>query len=95
MADSTIHDLTENTTPALTDLLVVDTDPAGTPVTQKLTIENLLNIIATLTTDASPASGDYLISYDVSAGTVKKVAVSSVGGGGGGGGDVLEVQVFS
>ena len=53
MVDSTIEDLTELTDPAGTDLTVAVDDPSGTPLTKKLTIDNLLALydtrIATLT----------------------------------------------
>lgn len=42
MADSKIVDLTENTSPLVTDLLVMVDDPSGTPADQKIKIENLL-----------------------------------------------------
>lgn len=45
MANSKISNLTENTTPIYTDLLVMVDDPAGTPVTQKLTVGNLFKAI--------------------------------------------------
>ena len=34
-----LQDLTENTTPALTDLLYILDDPAGTPASQKITVQ--------------------------------------------------------
>ena len=41
MADVKITALTENTTPISTDILPMVDDPAGTPLTQKVTIANL------------------------------------------------------
>lgn len=41
MADQRISELTELTTPAGEDLLVIVDDPTGTPVTKKIKIENL------------------------------------------------------
>ena len=41
MADAKITELTENTTPLTTDLLPMVDDPAGSPVTQKMTIASL------------------------------------------------------
>jgi hypothetical protein len=80
MADEKITDLTENTTPAVTDLLVIEDDPGGTPLTQKITAQNLLKVINSLTEDASPdLAADFLLSYDTSAGTVKKVKGNAVG----------------
>lgn len=45
MADQKITQLTENNSPALTDILPMVDDPAGTPVTQKVTISSLLGLI--------------------------------------------------
>jgi len=45
MADSKITALTANTTPALTDLAVMVDDPSGTPLTQKITIANVLSLL--------------------------------------------------
>ena len=42
MADAKITALTENTTPLPTDIVPIVDDPAGTPVTQKVTLGNLL-----------------------------------------------------
>lgn len=41
MADTKITALTENTDPISTDILPMVDDPSGTPVTKKITIENL------------------------------------------------------
>ena len=43
MADAKITALTENTTPVSTDIVPMVDDPAGTPLTQKVTIANLTN----------------------------------------------------
>jgi hypothetical protein len=43
-ADSTVTDLTENTTPAATDILYCVIDPGGTPLSRKCTIDNVLNV---------------------------------------------------
>lgn len=42
MADAKITALTGNTTPELTDILPMVDDPAGTPVTKKITVSDLL-----------------------------------------------------
>ena len=42
MADQRISELTELTTPADEDLLVIVDDPSGTPVTKKITKANLI-----------------------------------------------------
>ena len=53
MANSTIEDLVEETTPVSTDILPIVDDPAVTPITKKVTIANLLAVydaqIATMT----------------------------------------------
>lgn len=83
MADARITELTANTTPAVTDLLVIEDDPGGTPDTQKITIENLLKVVNDLTADGSPdKAADYLLAYDTSAGAAKKVLMSLVDSGG-------------
>jgi hypothetical protein len=38
-----ITELTAITSPASTDLLIIETDPSGTPATKKITLQNLLN----------------------------------------------------
>lgn len=80
MADSKITQLTANTTPATTDLLPMVDDPGGTPLTQYITFQNFLKVINSLTADGTPdTAADYLLSYDASAGTVKKVLMNLVG----------------
>lgn len=44
MPDSKITDLTENTTPQPTDLLVIEDDPGGAPSTQKIKVSNLFKV---------------------------------------------------
>lgn len=74
MADSIITALTANTTPAVTDIIPIVDDPGGTPVTQKITLDNLLKVINGLTADASPdTAADYVVTYDTSASSAKKV----------------------
>jgi hypothetical protein len=46
MADAKITALTENTAPALTDITVMVDDPAGTPATQKVTMQKLLDLFS-------------------------------------------------
>lgn len=45
MADVKITALTENTSPVTTDIMVIVDDPAGTPVTQKITLANLKTVL--------------------------------------------------
>ena len=53
MADIKITGLGENTTPLSTDILPMVDDPAGTPLTQKITIANLLSAANHTILDAS------------------------------------------
>lgn len=74
-----ITSYTANTAPAITDLLVMVDDPGGSPLTQKITFQNFLKVIDGLTEDLSPDdAADFLLSFDTSAGTVKKVKPSSL-----------------
>ena len=45
MADLKITQLTELTSPIVSDILPIVDDPAGTPLTKKLTIANLISLI--------------------------------------------------
>lgn len=45
MADEKITELTELTTPVDADLISIVDDPAGTPVTKKVTVGNLLKVV--------------------------------------------------
>jgi len=64
MADLKITELTENTTPILTDILPMVDDPAGTPVTKKVTLTNIKALgmlnskIITGTRDMTAATAD-------------------------------------
>lgn len=82
MADSLITALTANTSPLKTDLLIIEDDPAGTPLTQKITGENLFKIVGDLTDDTSPTlSTTYIATVDGS-GNPRKVRADRVGGTG-------------
>jgi hypothetical protein len=63
MANAKITELEANTTPIHTDVGVLVDDPAGTPVTQKATLANLLKggyARTTITTSATPTpTGDF------------------------------------
>lgn len=48
MADTKITALTELTTPALTDVIVIVDEPSGTPITKKMTLTNLQTILMQL-----------------------------------------------
>ena len=76
MADVKITGLTANTTLASGDLLVMVDDPGGTPLTQKITIDNFLKALNVLTALSNPDdSADELLIYDTSTSTAKKVTV--------------------
>lgn len=45
MADSKLTALTENTTPALTDLVYLVDDPSGSPLSQKIKVANLFSVL--------------------------------------------------
>ena len=79
MADKKITQLNENTSPAAADLLALVNDVAGSPETQKITLENFLKIVDALTElSASPALTDTLLVLD--SGTPKKVQAANLGG---------------
>lgn len=74
-----ITELTESTSPSITDVLEFTLDPGGTPLSRKLQLQNLLKIVNGLTEDTSPDSAaDFLLSYDASASSPKKVKPSSL-----------------
>lgn len=50
MSDQKITELTEDSSPAATDLIATVEDPSGTPVTKKVTITNLSTLLATTLT---------------------------------------------
>lgn len=57
MADSLLHNLTETTTPALTDNFYVEVDPGGTPLDRKVTGTSLTTIFS--------AAGNYPVVFSV------------------------------
>ena len=61
MADKKLTQLTALTAPANTDILLIVDDPAGTPVSKKITLENLLGAATPLTVSSVDieASGEY------------------------------------
>ena len=70
MADTKITALTANTTPLTTDLLALVDDPAGTPLSQKITIADILALKIfprghlwglTMTNDAGDATNDIAV----------------------------------
>lgn len=77
LAANLISTMTEETTPAADDLLMVsDTSAAAL---RAFTLTNLLKVINSLIADGSPdTAADYVVTYDASAGTVKKVLISNL-----------------
>lgn len=74
MADTKISEMTADTAPAITDLLVHVADPSTTPVTKKITISDVLKAINGLTEDTAPDTlADFVLTYDTSASAAKKV----------------------
>src|SRR5678815_900003 len=82
MADQKITALTALTAPTTDDLLAIVDDPAGTPVTKKISILNLLKLFVSNVTiqTLTSSSGTYTPTSNM-----KKALVIAVGGGGGGG----------
>ncbi|MEK7112181.1 MAG: hypothetical protein AAB875_02535, partial [Patescibacteria group bacterium] len=80
MADAKITALTENTAPLTTDILPMVDDPAGTPLTQKVTFASLLTLAVSNVVVQTLTAGT--TTYTPTA-LMKKVLVICVGGGGG------------
>jgi hypothetical protein len=103
MADTKVTGLDPNTTPAVTDLLVMVDDPGGSPATQKMTIASLLalavsnvviQVITAGTTTYTPTTGmkkvlAILVGPGGNGGAV--TGVDCAGGGGGGGGTCIRL----
>lgn len=103
MANQKITELTALTTPATEDLLPIVDDPAGTPVTKKITIANLLtlfmaNVAVQVLTSSSgtytPTSGMkkcLVIAVGPGGNGAAITAADEASGGGGGGGTVIKL----
>jgi hypothetical protein len=61
MADQKITQLTETTTPVLTDILPIVTDPAGSPVTKKVTLNTIITTFKASSSDVTTGSSDLKI----------------------------------
>ena len=75
MANTKISALTANTTPALTDILPMVDDPAGTPATQKVTLQSVSNLVRAIpytskTANYTATESDEFIAVDATAGAV-------------------------
>lgn len=103
MADQKITEFVALTTPATEDLLAIVDDPAGTPVTKKITIANLLslfisNVVVQILTSASgtytPTTGMrkcLMIAVGPGGNGSGVTAADDAGGGGGGGGTAIKL----
>lgn len=105
MADQKITALTELTAPTVSSLLVAVDDPAGTPLTKKLSIGTLLKTLAlrdlsvqVLTSTAgtyTPTVGMKNVLFVLvggGGGGASVTAIDDAGGGGGGGGTVIKLS---
>ncbi len=82
MADTKISGLTEDTNPQPADLLATVDDPAGTPLSKKATIQNVLKAVDDLAANTAPVAADLLLEIDDPAGTPtpKKSTVAQIVG---------------
>lgn len=80
MADTALHSMTENTSPAIGDEMYLLDNPTGAAADNRITLANLLKVINGLTTDSAPdGTADYLLTYDASASAAKKVLFGKTG----------------
>ena len=82
MADTKVSALTDDTDPQPADLLYTVDDPAGTPLSKKATVQNVLKSVDNLSADASPLAADLLMTIDDPGGTPvpKKALLSNIVG---------------
>lgn len=81
MADKKISELTEKTTPVGTDLVEIVDDPAGTPISKRSTLANLISKVWNalsghfndLTEETSPGDDDLFVMERASDGIKRKV----------------------
>jgi hypothetical protein len=74
-----ISGATEETAPAVDDLVALYDFSAGGTGGRKMTLANLLKVLNALTEDADPdAAADFALVYDASAGAVKKVKLANI-----------------
>lgn len=78
IASAAITGQAAETSPAVDDLILLsDTSEAG--ALNKMTLANVMTTINVLTADASPDNAaDYVVTYDASAGTAKKVLIANL-----------------
>jgi hypothetical protein len=81
IADMAVNARDEETGVALDDLTLLHDTSAGAD--RKIAIGNVLKAVSLLTADVSPdKAADYVMTWDASAGDVKKVLLSGIAGGG-------------
>lgn len=80
MADQKITQLSEDTNPQPTDLLVTVDDPGGTPANKKATLSNVIKSINAETANTTPAASDIIPIIDDPAGTpdVQKITITNL-----------------
>lgn len=103
MANQKITELTALTTPNVVDLLAIVDDPAGSPITKKITIGDLLtlflsNVVVQVLTSSSgtytPTAGMkkcLMIAVGPGGDGAGVTAADDAGGGGGGGGTAIKL----
>jgi len=80
MADKKITALNPNTTPLITDLMVLEDDPAGSAETQAIRPDNLFKVINGFTelAVAETAANDEIALYDATASAIKKITIATL-----------------
>jgi len=76
MTDKNTMELTENTAPTKDDLVAIINDPGGTPLDQKVKLENYLKFIGGLTSNTTPALTDLIPIIDDPGGTPAVQAIT-------------------
>jgi hypothetical protein len=80
MANKKVTDLTANTAPAASDVTHIVDDPGGTPLNQKITLQNLLKVINGLTAYGATVddTADTLAIYDTSDSAAKTITLAKL-----------------
>lgn len=73
-----VSSMPEDTNPAAADLLYLVKTPGGAGTSRKITLANIFKGINNLPAETSVATGDFVVIYDLSTGTSRKVAVSDL-----------------
>lgn len=79
MVDQKLTQLGSNTTPTKDDIIYLVNDPAGTPASQQLSLENFFKVINNLTavTDLGSDSADEIVIYDSTGAVSRKITVDN------------------